>query len=204
MFAKSICEPVLYYIVMCLLLLLLPRYRRRHVPDYRCLRPQAPALLARRCWFVRTLLPFLFPPLPLSDGSVVFVGRIGVMSTLCGGPDAGYVDGVGTAALFSAPAGIAVDNSDGGLALIVADAGNRRIRGIGIIPGYYAATPPLVSLVPRPFGANSFGGVLGGGGGMFTFDARRSISGGSRGRLHRVPFAILPPPVASLISSMHP
>lgn len=49
----------------------------------------------------------------------------GVVSTLAGGPSSGFVNGSGTAARFSDPRGVAVDNSGN---IYVADRGNDAIR----------------------------------------------------------------------------
>eukprot|EP00242_Pyramimonas_sp_CCMP2087_P004962 CAMPEP_0198220164 /NCGR_PEP_ID=MMETSP1445-20131203/77877_1 /TAXON_ID=36898 /ORGANISM="Pyramimonas sp., Strain CCMP2087" /LENGTH=120 /DNA_ID=CAMNT_0043897841 /DNA_START=253 /DNA_END=611 /DNA_ORIENTATION=- len=51
----------------------------------------------------------------------------GLVSTLAGTGEAGYLDGEGTVAQFNGPAGVAVD---GGGNVIVADAVNHRIRQI--------------------------------------------------------------------------
>lgn len=51
----------------------------------------------------------------------------GVVNTLCGSGSVGAADGTGTAATFSYPAGIAVDNSGN---LYVADVGNNEIRKV--------------------------------------------------------------------------
>jgi len=55
------------------------------------------------------------------------VGEQWLVSSLAGTSTAGYVDGTGTAARFSAPQGIAVDSNGN---IYVADTGNNRIRKI--------------------------------------------------------------------------
>ncbi len=68
---------------------------------------------------------------------------LGVVSTLAGSGVAGAIDGVGTAASFNQPSGVAVDTSGN---LYVADMLNHKIRKI-TVTGYFieAALPPGLS-----------------------------------------------------------
>ena len=59
------------------------------------------------------------------SNGLLFSIALGVVTTLAGGSGSGYVDGVGMAAYFASPEGVAVDSNGN---IFVADYGNNRIR----------------------------------------------------------------------------
>lgn len=66
-----------------------------------------------------------------TQNNVIRVVRAGVISTLAGGAEAGFVDGVGAAARFSGPQRLSLEDET----LYVADANNHAIRAIDVRTG---------------------------------------------------------------------
>lgn len=112
-----------------------------------------------------------------TDGAVyataanrVYRLRGGVVSVLAGDGTAGYVDGVGTAARFRTPLGLAVNPEDG--ALIVADFAGHRVRRVDA-----AGTTTLVA------GSGAEGGDDGAGGSA-TFSKPAGIAVDNAGTIY--------------------
>jgi sugar lactone lactonase YvrE len=64
---------------------------------------------------------------------IVVAGGLGVVSTLAGGGDAGSADGVGSAATFFYPSGVAVDAAGG--TVLVAEYPNNLVRAVVVATG---------------------------------------------------------------------
>jgi DNA-binding beta-propeller fold protein YncE len=92
----------------------------------------------------------------LIDGdSIRKLSADGMVSTLAGGPDEGFADGVGAAARFHHPSGLALDAQNN---IYVADFANRRIRKIS--PAGEVSTVTKAGKIWTPAGVAVAGGDL--------------------------------------------
>ena len=121
------------------------------------------------------------------DHRIRRVTAAGVVSTIAGNGVAGFADGMGAAAQFDAPSGLAVDHDNN---IIVVDVGNHRIRRItaaGVVstiagsgePGF-AEGVGTAAQFRYPFG--------------LTVDSEGSIMVASENRIRKLPFACCPAP----------